>query len=263
VTQTRRPSGRSTSMFFRLCSAAPRISQLDPPALSPVREGAHCPVSPRRPRAPRRRPGEGASAGALAPGEVLRRQRLRRAQRSRRAEEHDLAAALAGAGAHVEDAVGLEHDLRVVLDHHQRVAGVAQAAHDADDAAHVARVQADGGLVEHEQRVDQRGAERRGEVDALHLAAGERARLAVEREVAEADLAQVREPRADLGEQQVGGLVQRGRAGRARRRSRAQRSIGSSIRSCRESGFARGRLAEPPQQRLGLQARAVAGRQGV
>jgi hypothetical protein len=34
---------------------------------------------------------------------------------------------VAGAGADVEHAVGGQHDLRVVLDHDQRVAGVAQA----------------------------------------------------------------------------------------------------------------------------------------
>ncbi|WDT79288.1 MAG: hypothetical protein MPW14_19380 [Candidatus Manganitrophus sp.] len=72
-----------------------------------------------------------------------------------------------------------------------------------DDAVHVARVQADARLVEHEQRVDQRGAQRGGQVDALHLAAGERAGLAVQREVAEADVAQVPQARADLVEQQL------------------------------------------------------------
>ena len=66
-----------------------------------------------------------AGVGALAAFEVFRRQRLRLAHFLRRAEEHHLAAALAGAGAHVEQAVGFKHDLRVVLDHHQRVAGVA------------------------------------------------------------------------------------------------------------------------------------------
>ena len=124
--------------------------------------------------------------------------------RSGDAEENHFAAALAGPRADVEDAVGGEHDLRVVLDHHQRVAGVAQALHDADHAAHVARVQADRGLVQHEQRVHQRGAERGGEVDALHFAARERARLPVERQVAQADVAEVLEPRADLGEQEIG-----------------------------------------------------------
>src|SRR5205085_92714 len=66
--------------------------------------------------------------------------------------------------------------------------------------------QPDRRLVEHEQRVDQRGAERGGEVDALHLAARERARLAIERQVAQADVAEEAQPRADLVEQQLGRL---------------------------------------------------------
>ena len=49
------------------------------------------------------------------------------------------------------------------------------------------RVQADRRLVEHEQRAGERGAERRGERHALRLAAGERARLPIEGEVAEPD----------------------------------------------------------------------------
>ena len=77
---------------------------------------------------------------------------------ARSAEEHDLAAALAGARTEIEDAVRLEHDLRIVLDHHQGIAGIAQALHHRDHALHVARVQADRGLVEHEQRVDQGSA---------------------------------------------------------------------------------------------------------
>src|SRR5207302_787749 len=94
--------------------------------------------------------GEGGDAQAQLPGAAV---------------EDDLAAALAGPGPQVEDAVGLQHDLWIVLDHEQRIAGVPQALHDADDAPHVARVQADGGLVEHEQRVDQGGGERGGEID--------------------------------------------------------------------------------------------------
>ena len=88
-----------------------------------------------------------------------------------------------------------------MLDDDERVAGVAQALHHADDASHVARMQADRWLIEHEERVDQRGTERRGEVDALHLAARKRARLAIKRQVAEADAAQVTEPRANLAKQ--------------------------------------------------------------
>ena len=136
-----------------------------------------------------------------------------------------------GPGPDVEDAVGREHDLRIVLDHDQRVAGVAQPLHHADHAAHVARMQADRRLVEHEQRVDQRGAERGGEIDALHFAAGQRARLAVEREIAEADIVQIVEARADLAEQQIGRFVERLRQAAALRRTSRARSSGSSIRS--------------------------------
>src|SRR5256886_9469325 len=41
----------------------------------------------------------------------------------RTAIEDDLAAALAGPRPQVQDAVGLQHDLRIVLDHEQRIAG--------------------------------------------------------------------------------------------------------------------------------------------
>ena len=131
---------------------------------------------------------------------------LQRTMLARRAVEDDRAAVLAGTGTHVDEAIGLEHDLRIVFDHHQRVAGIAQPAHHADHARHVARMQADGRFVEHEQRVDQRSAQRGGQVDALHLAAGQRARLAVQRQVAQAHLAQVAQPRADLRQQQLIGF---------------------------------------------------------
>jgi hypothetical protein len=67
-------------------------------------------------------------------------------------------------------------------------------------------VQADAGLVEDEERVHQRGAEAGGEVNALNLAAGEGFGAAVEREVAEADLLQVTEARADRIEGEVGAV---------------------------------------------------------
>jgi hypothetical protein len=121
--------------------------------------------------------------------EILARQRVRRADVARRAVEHDRAAALAGAGAHVDQPVGRQHHRRIVLDD-QRIAGVAQPLHRVDDAREVARMQADARLVEHEQRFDQRRAERRGEVDPLHFAARQRAALPVERQVAEPHVAQ-------------------------------------------------------------------------
>ena len=142
--------------------------------------------------------------------QVLRRERVgARRELGGRALEHDLAAVLTGAGPHVDDAVGRQHDLRVVLDDEQRVAVVAQAVHHFDHAAHVARMQADRRLVEHEQRVDQRRAERRRQVDALDFATRQRARLTVERQVPEAHADQEAEPRANLAEQLVRGFVER------------------------------------------------------
>ena len=138
---------------------------------------------------------------ALAPAQILAGQRVGAAQRLGRAVKDDAPAALAGAGAKVQHAVGGQHHRRVVLDHHQRVAGTLQAQHGFGDAVHVARVQADAWLVQHKQRVDQRGAQRRGQVDALHLATRQRAALPVQRQVANADVAQILQPRADFGVQ--------------------------------------------------------------
>ena len=123
------------------------------------------------------------------------------------AVEHDLAPALAGAGAHVDQAVGRQHHGRVVLDHHQGVAGVPQAQHGVVDAGHVARVQADAGLIEHEQGVDQRGAQRGRQVDALDFTAAEGATLPVQREVANANFAEVTQSGVDFLEQQLEGLL--------------------------------------------------------
>jgi len=200
-----------------------------------------------------------------------------------RAVENDAAALRAGAGAHVDDAVGCQHHGGVVLDHHQRVACVHQALHGQVDAVHVARVQADGRLIEHEQRVDQRGAQGGGQGDALHLAARERLALPVEREVAQADIDQVLQARADLVEQQLQGFlialvgqrdeteealqlrdgqqhqvvhVQAGQGAEGRSVQRHALGLESLRRSQHRVGI--GLRAQAPQQGFGLQARAFA-----
>ena len=68
--------------------------------------------------------------------------------------------------------------------------------HHADEPAGVARMQADAGLIEDEERVHQRRAEAGREIHALDFAAAERARRAVEREIAEADFDEIAEARA-------------------------------------------------------------------
>ena len=139
-----------------------------------------------------------AHANLLAPAQISAGQRVGATQFGGRAVKHNLPAALAGTRPHVDHAVRCQHHRRVVLHHHQRVAGIAQALHRHDDAVHVARVQANAGLIQHEQGVNQRGAERRRQVDALHLAARERAALPVQRQVADTDVAQVLQARGDF-----------------------------------------------------------------
>ena len=156
----------------------------------------------------------------------------------RRAVADDRAAVLAGTGAQIEDAIGLDHDLRIVLDHQQRVARIAQPLHDADHALHVARMQSDRRLIEHEQRIDQRGAERGGQIDALDFAAGERARLAIERQVAEPDVAQELQPRAQLAQQQIRGLIER-----LRQCQCIERNRGSARSAAASAGGSPGRSA--------------------
>ena len=97
----------------------------------------------------------------------------------RAAVKNNLATFFARAGAHVNHAIGGQHHGGIVLNHHQRVAGVSESVHGLRDAAHIARVQANAGLVQHEERVHQRGAQGGGEVDALHFAAAKGAALAV------------------------------------------------------------------------------------
>ena len=111
---------------------------------------------------------------------------------------HHAPAAVARAGAELEHEVRLPDGGEVVLDDDDGVAGVAQPAEQREQPVGVARVEADGRLVEHVQRVDQPGAERVGERDPLRLAAGQRAGLAVEREIAEPDVAEKAEPGVEL-----------------------------------------------------------------
>jgi hypothetical protein len=119
----------------------------------------------------------------------------------------ELTAVAAATGADLDEVVGGAHDGFLVLDDEQGVAFVAQAFHDADQAADVARVQADAGLVEDEEGVHQRGPEAGGEVDALEFAAGEAAGEAVEVEVAEPCAVEVAEAGGDFVTQHGGGVI--------------------------------------------------------
>ena len=145
-------------------------------------------------------------AHLFAPAQISASQRIGTLERLSAAVKNDLSTPLARPRAHVNHAVRRQHHRRVVLHHHQRVACIAQPLHGHNDAVHVTRMQPDAGLVQHKQRVDQRGTERGCEVDTLHLAATEGAALAVQSKVANAHIAKVFQPGTYLFKQQFEGL---------------------------------------------------------
>src|SRR5690606_16081927 len=121
----------------------------------------------------------------------------------------DLAAGSAGAGPQLDHVVGDRDDLGLVLDDEDGVALVAQTQEQLVHALHVVRVQAHSRLVEDVGDVGQGRAAVPDHLRALRLAAGERARRAVEGQVPEADLDERVEHLLELVQQRRdGGLVQ-------------------------------------------------------
>src|SRR5688500_14204852 len=105
-----------------------------------------------------------------------------------RALRDDLAAAVAALGAEVDHPVGGLDHVEVVLDHHDRVAVVAQLVQHGEQVLDVVEVQAGGGLVEDVERLP--GVAPRQllrQLDALRLAARQRGRALPELDVAQAD----------------------------------------------------------------------------
>ncbi len=143
-----------------------------------------------------------------APGEILARQRVRgEPDLLGRALRDDLPAVLARAGTHVHDVVGRADGIVVVLDDDHAVAEVAQVLQRREQPVVVALVQADRRLVQHVHDAGQPRADLRREPDALRLAAGERLRRAVEREIVEPDVVEKCEPAHDLLDDPVGDRV--------------------------------------------------------
>ena len=163
--------------------------------------------------------------------QILRGERTRLAEQALEAAGVDDAAALlAGAEPEIDDLVGDANHVGVVLDDQHRVALIAQLPQDRDQPQVVARVQADRRLVEHVERADQRRAERGGEADALRLAARERRRQPIERQVVEADVVEEAEPPLNLTQHLLGD----------RRFALRERQLGEERR-----GFAHRERAEP------------------
>ena len=162
-----------------------------------------------------------------------------------------VAAVLARARPHVDQVVGGAHRALVVLDHQHGVAEVAQALERRDQALVVALVQADRRLVEDVEHADQRGADLGREPDPLRLAAAERRRGPLHRQVADADVVEEAQPLLDLAQDQL----------RDRAVGLGQVELGEPLE--RAARRQRGRLVdrdavELDRARLGPQARALA-----
>ena len=134
----------------------------------------------------RRRPHRRLQRGPVV--EVPPGERAAGAQPVDGALEHHLAAGGARAGTEVDDVVGDRDRLRLVLDDEHGVALVAQLQQQVVHPLDVVRVQPDRRLVEDVGDVGERRPEVADHLGALRLAARQRARRAVEREVAEPDL---------------------------------------------------------------------------
>ena len=211
VTAMKQPSGNATSTSRRLCSLAPLTTISRPwTACAGV-----------------------AGTGIDSPaGQVRAGQRLLAGQQvCHRPGDDDLAAVLARAGADVDHPVGGADGVLVVLDHDQRVAQVAQPQQRLEQPVVVPLVQPDGRLVQHVQHADQPGADLGGQPDPLRLAAGQRRRGAVQRQVVQADVEQEAQPGVDLLEDPRRRSACPGRTARAPSSSLASSPIGSAQKS--------------------------------
>src|SRR5689334_21477203 len=100
----------------------------------------------------------------------------------------------------VDDVVRGPDRILVVLDDDHRVANVGEMAERGDEPIVVALVQADCRLIQHVAAADEARADLRREADALPLAARERGRRTVEREITQADTEHEADARGDFFE---------------------------------------------------------------
>ena len=122
----------------------------------------------------------------------------------RRACGHQIPACLSGAGSQVHHVVRAADRFFVMLHHKHRVAQIAQRFQRVQQAAVVARVQANRRFIEHVEHAAQPRTNLRGQPDALRLAAGKSCGRTVEREIAQSDSQQKIDALADFAQRTPG-----------------------------------------------------------
>ena len=135
---------------------------------------------------------EGVSALAFPvyDGKIFRQSVCRLQFELRRSGEQHLSSFLSCARSDIHYPVRVAHHLLVMFHDHDRVALVAQPFEGVDKLYVVALVQADTGLVQDIQHIDQLRADLGGQSDALALAAAERHGAAAQREIGQTDIHQ-------------------------------------------------------------------------
>ena len=110
----------------------------------------------------------------------------------------DLTTIAPGIGSDVDDIVGSTHHLLIMLDDNNCVAQVPQAMDDTDEALSITLVQTDTRFVQDVERAYEAAPELRRESHTLALPTGEGAGETVKGQIAQADLIEESQARADL-----------------------------------------------------------------
>src|SRR5690606_30450864 len=120
---------------------------------------------------------------------------------------HDPSALRSGAGSEVDDVIGGQDGVSLVLDADHRVSDVAHLLEDLDEPVVVALMEADARLVQHVDHARELRSHLAGEANALGFTAGQTGPGAVEREVAEPHAIQKAQPALDFFQHLAGDLA--------------------------------------------------------
>src|SRR6266702_8320730 len=118
-----------------------------------------------------------------------------------------MAAGIDGARAQVNDEIGAPDGLLIVLHDQYGIAEIAKLLQRSEQPMIVARVQSNGGLVEHIEHAAKPGADLSGQANALRLAARERGGRTVQTEVAQPYGEQKIQPLGDFRQGAAGYLA--------------------------------------------------------
>jgi hypothetical protein len=121
-----------------------------------------------------------------------------------RALRNNFAAVFSRAGAKVNHPISGADGFIIVLHHQDGVAQVAQAFQRVQQAAVIARVQADGRFVQNIEHPHQLGTDLGGQADALRLPAGEGAGAAFQGQIVQADIHQKTEAGLNFAQNALG-----------------------------------------------------------